>query len=132
MKVHFYDTGTGVISPGWMSGSAGMIAQNIPRGMAAITGVSDHLRQRVDVTVSPPALVPYEPPPPTAQELASKRDAQVRDRIEHIERASLLARPVREALLASSLLSAKSHAAVKAVDDEIVALREQMSNGGGA
>jgi hypothetical protein len=128
----FYDPETGLFRARSFTGPSRALAINTPDGFVAIEGKHDHLCRRIDLRNL--AIVPYQPPQPDADhewnagterwvkraevQMAESARVKAQARIDHLERRQ--ARRVRELL-------AEGDPQLKAIDDEVAALRAELS-----
>ena len=138
--VSYYDVTTGLFNGTTLATTnERAFLHNTPPGHAAIEGEYDHLSQRVDIAQTPPVVVDYEPPQPSAdhewnatkkrwvlsdeaQERATARNHALY-RIAQLE--SQQARAIREHMLSGKATSPGLDRLL-AIENEITTLRKDL------
>jgi hypothetical protein len=127
-SVHFYDAVTGVFTgrsftvsedAGGMHAAA--VKANTPAGLAAFEGDCDPATQRVDTASG--QLVPYQPPPPTPEQVAKARRRRSMPTMAQIHALEVSqARVLREAVLGDNAALQR----LRTIDEAIIKLRSEL------
>jgi hypothetical protein len=139
--VSYYDEATGLFNGTTLTASNEQaFLHNTPAGHAAIEGQYDYLSQRVDVTQSPPAIVDYVPPQPSAEhewnatarrwrltaQAQAQADARKRALAEIARMEARQPRLLRELFAGAPSLSDSARRALEDIERQVVELRREL------